>query len=353
MRSRAVALSLVAVVGCTGGLYENQGNDFPCDFTQPPGVRDLACAPGEVCGVDNLCRAFRYEGPQFEFEPYRPHGAPLPDFDGGVTLLHPGLLNQPILEITRRGDRPVLDQAVLLMGTPGNATAAVVTLDLDVTVTTTPFTQDVGLMQSVAVPGDWVAVVELDRTSIASFDDLNQSTGFVKVGALPLDRCDRLRTGVDVEVVLRTNGTLTDPSTAGEFHQDGVYTALDFTFDAGVTYHPLEARYLPASPVIPGFPQDLLMLSDLGFVLRQGDMTGTHVNVTAPNTDFPADLVATRPTLRHDTTGSIWAFTREGVKGGRRSRPGASTPASTPRLNACGTTALRAREAASWRSLRC
>ncbi|MBX7100153.1 MAG: hypothetical protein K1X89_20730 [Myxococcaceae bacterium] len=87
MRSLCVA-ALVLLSGCPGLLTE-KGNDFPCDFTQPPQVRDAVCARGEVCGPDNLCRAFHYEGPQFEGR------AVLPD-SSNARAVHPLRLSQPV-----------------------------------------------------------------------------------------------------------------------------------------------------------------------------------------------------------------------------------------------------------------
>ncbi len=83
MKPRLVIISLVvALVACTGLLTE-PGNDFPCDFSKPPGTRDSVCSAGDVCGVDNRCRRFRYEGPQFEGPPT------FPDFSDGGVRLHP------------------------------------------------------------------------------------------------------------------------------------------------------------------------------------------------------------------------------------------------------------------------
>lgn len=77
------------------GLFTAQGNDFPCDFSEPPGVRDEACSSGDVCGVDNQCRRFRYEGPQFEGRPT------FPVFSDGGRVLHPMTITGPVEFITR------------------------------------------------------------------------------------------------------------------------------------------------------------------------------------------------------------------------------------------------------------
>jgi hypothetical protein len=84
-----VLLALATAAACTGVLVE-PGNDFPCDFTKPPGVRDAVCAKGDVCGVDNRCRRFQYEGPQFEGLPT------FPFFGDGGARLHPMLMTGPV-----------------------------------------------------------------------------------------------------------------------------------------------------------------------------------------------------------------------------------------------------------------
>jgi hypothetical protein len=71
------------------------GNAFPCDFSKPPQVRDAVCSPGDVCGVDNRCQRYVYEGPQFEGLPT------FPDFADAGTQLHPALLRGPIDVIAR------------------------------------------------------------------------------------------------------------------------------------------------------------------------------------------------------------------------------------------------------------
>ncbi len=88
---RLVVISFVVagVVACSGLLTE-PGNDFPCDFSKPPGTRDSVCSAGDVCGVDNRCQRFRYEGPQFEGLPT------FPDFSDGGTRLHPMVITGEI-----------------------------------------------------------------------------------------------------------------------------------------------------------------------------------------------------------------------------------------------------------------
>jgi hypothetical protein len=93
-----LALSALAVLAACGGVLFNQSNLFPCDFGQPLGVRDSACAPGDVCGTDGLCHPFVYEGPRFEGPPT------LPDFSsaaGSGVVLHPTQLEAPIKVLGR------------------------------------------------------------------------------------------------------------------------------------------------------------------------------------------------------------------------------------------------------------
>ncbi len=88
MRTFLAVAFVAAMVACTGLLVE-PGNDFPCDYSKPPGERDAVCSKGDVCGVDDRCRRFRYEGPQFEGLPTFPTFA-------DPSVLHPMLLKGPI-----------------------------------------------------------------------------------------------------------------------------------------------------------------------------------------------------------------------------------------------------------------
>jgi hypothetical protein len=82
---------VLGLLGCPAVLVE-PGNDFPCDFSKPPGERDGACSPGDVCGVDNRCQRYVYEGPQFEGLPT------FPDFDAGASL-HPLVLRDTVEQV--------------------------------------------------------------------------------------------------------------------------------------------------------------------------------------------------------------------------------------------------------------
>lgn len=89
-----VCLGAVTLVACPG-LLTDAGNDFPCDFSKPPGERDAVCSPGDVCGVQNRCQRFRYEGPQFEGKPT------FPFFSDGGARLHPLVITGPIDFVAR------------------------------------------------------------------------------------------------------------------------------------------------------------------------------------------------------------------------------------------------------------
>lgn len=111
MRARLALLgALLAAAACSGVLFNN-GNDFPCDFSQPAGLRDAVCAPGDVCGVTNRCQRYVYEGPRFEGTPT------LPDFSsdaGSGVLLHPRVLSAPVTKVSQ--DPSPLGPTYLLAG---------------------------------------------------------------------------------------------------------------------------------------------------------------------------------------------------------------------------------------------
>jgi hypothetical protein len=94
MRRPLVVLAALALLFACGRVLFATPNDFPCDFSQGPGVRDQACVPGDVCGVNNLCQRYLYEGPRFEGKPS------LPTFES-ATQLHPLQLSDPVLSVSR------------------------------------------------------------------------------------------------------------------------------------------------------------------------------------------------------------------------------------------------------------
>ena len=96
MLKRALWLLPLLVIGCTGLFLEN-GNSYPCDFSLGPGKRDEACQAGDICGTNNVCQSFIYEGPRFEGQ------ATLPEYgvtSGEGTLLHPLALKSAAKEVT-------------------------------------------------------------------------------------------------------------------------------------------------------------------------------------------------------------------------------------------------------------
>ena len=100
---RFLFLGAVLAIGACKGLLLDNGNNYPCDFSEGPGTRDEVCQPGDICGSDNLCQKFIYEGPRFE------GAATLPVYGPGSgegELLHPLVLNQPVTLIS--ANLPVL-----------------------------------------------------------------------------------------------------------------------------------------------------------------------------------------------------------------------------------------------------
>ena len=99
---RLMLLACALLAASCNGLFIEHGNNYPCDFSEPPGTRDHVCQPGDICGIHNLCQKFIYEGPRFEGV------ATLPEYGPGTSegeLLHPLVLNQPVGLIS--GDLPV------------------------------------------------------------------------------------------------------------------------------------------------------------------------------------------------------------------------------------------------------
>lgn len=97
MRARLLWLvPIVASVACTGLFLEN-GNSYPCDFSLGPNARDKACQAGDVCGTNNVCQPFIYEGPRFEGPATVPEYGPA---SGEGALLHPLVLRSEAREVS-------------------------------------------------------------------------------------------------------------------------------------------------------------------------------------------------------------------------------------------------------------
>lgn len=102
MRRLALGFAPLLLVGCRG-LFLDQPNAWPCDFSQPAEVRNAPCATGDVCGIDGRCHAFVDEGPQFQ------GGLALPVYGPGTSaaaVISPVWLKGPIASVTRE---PSLD----------------------------------------------------------------------------------------------------------------------------------------------------------------------------------------------------------------------------------------------------
>lgn len=82
--------------GACTGVFFDKGNAFPCDFNAGLGVRDAVCVEGDVCGTDNLCHPYFYEGPRFEGPAKLPQFAP-----GEFETIHPRALNRPVTALAR------------------------------------------------------------------------------------------------------------------------------------------------------------------------------------------------------------------------------------------------------------
>lgn len=89
-------LPLCTAAACTG-LYLENGNAWPCDFSKAPGVRDEVCQAGDICGTNNRCQPFIYEGPRFEGPATVPEYGPA---SGEGAVQHPLVLKNALTEVT-------------------------------------------------------------------------------------------------------------------------------------------------------------------------------------------------------------------------------------------------------------
>lgn len=96
---RLVLLAALTALSCNN-LYVDNGNAYPCDFSQPPATRDMPCITGDVCGINNVCVKYLYEGPRFEGRAVQPDYAFL---DAGV--VHPLTLTGPVTTVARSVSR--------------------------------------------------------------------------------------------------------------------------------------------------------------------------------------------------------------------------------------------------------
>ena len=346
------------MVACKGGLFVNQGNDFPCDFNQPEGERDKVCAAGDVCGVDNTCRRYHYEGPQFE------GGATEPRFDSAV-LLHPGVLSGPVFALTARIDRTGVSGTAVMAGADGGAQLVTVQLGSDTTVQQQPYPKDVADLGAIATPaiedenaGAWGAAVSNEGNTQRAFvfptATVSQTSPVRPTGALmPVSDADRLRSGIEKVVLLRS--ALNPPGgAAGLVTRDAGYVSIEFTETVAVAdggtalldIHPMEARFIPPQS------KELLMLSPLGFFLQRTE-GATPQRMSSLDTELPVNLLLgphfVRPELRSDLGGTCGpSRCRASPAGPPCCRHGGWIAAcSAPASCGCGATARPAAPAAS------
>lgn len=221
-----------AVVAACKGLNVDKGNDFPCDFTQAPEVRDAACAPGEVCGVNGHCQRFVYEGPQFEGAPQ----FPLPDAGGKV---HPLLLDQPVVAVAMNpSDRS--KTALVTAGSDGTQRLWFVDATNSSFVTGGDPLVGLGQVQQVSLAAD-AGVMLL-------FEDGGTNYAAYWNGPLvspPPPNLRQLRAGNGVNGLLRRN--MNGFSTGGEALSDGGFAQFIIkNLDGGPDYGPDGGPFVPA-----------------------------------------------------------------------------------------------------------
>jgi len=289
MVRRLAWFALAAAAACKGGLHTGKGNDFPCDFSQPEGVRDAVCSPGDVCGVDNLCRQYRYEGPQFEL------GANAPDFSVAV-VRHPLVMKEPATLVTRSFEGPVFRAFALSAGfltrfeTGSAATVREAPLGVlsgaDVTAA------------AVTHGSDPFAVV-LTREGASNVARRFQSVTFDGgVTAFPMvTDGDRLRTGT------RRAALVTRDAGAFMIQAMGGAAPLEARLDSGVDVPLLDVRFLAS----PSGDEMVALASDGLYFLRQMQ-PATLISGGEP---MPPELgfPGARAELRHDLSGTLAAFT--------------------------------------------
>lgn len=319
-RLSGALLAALLAAACTG-LWVDKGNDYPCDFRAPEGERDQVCAPGEVCGVDNLCRPFHYEGPQFEGRP------PLPRLDAGARL-HPGQLDADVKAVALNGSFEdqgkertlwVLTGGGRLFHLDRSRPGAVVT---DVT----------GFLQGRTLLG--AAVAERDRAvalvsgsvateTLAVQLALDGGRQPVREGALPLGDVRGLRTHQGRVVALRASGV--NPfagALAGDVHPvTGAFAAtpLEVRLDDGGTADGGLAVF-DVAVLKPGAFVPPALVRPVGVALTPaglwwvdeaaGPLAGvwTSLHLSQSEADEVSALAGPGARLRSDLTGRLLAF---------------------------------------------
>lgn len=304
---------MFALLACKGGLHTEQGNDFPCDFSQPERVRDAVCAPGDVCGVDNLCRRYRYEGPQFD------NGASAPRFEL-AKLKHPLQLSQPIELVTHSvssdGNRLL---AVTGRGPQTEVFGLRANQGIELTRQRSPLGSED--LTAIAMANTDPFIVALGRFSGANATFFFPSTELDAggpVGMMRFREGDRLRTGRSRVAVVRLEP---DGGEVGEgaieFVPGSNNPDASFDFDEPLAdggsepRRVVDVRYLPASGMFGD--DDRLLLTRQGLFLER--RVSRAVRLSGVDEAMPSHLVqppAPRTDLRHDGSGTLAAFVSSG-----------------------------------------
>lgn len=320
MKHRLVVVSLaVAVVAACSGLLTEPGNDFPCDFSKPPGARDAVCSAGDVCGVDNRCQRFRYEGPQFEGLPT------FPDFSDGGARLHPMTITGPIDFIARVHQvEPELPGRVPTDSIVVHSSSPEATFRIDAR------GPDGGAGSVVPIvlarkPTDLNDVVLFDKRLGPSMDVLRvmgreasqvvflesgsgPQNNRVRDGLLPMSQLSALRLrAFDGEANVSQFAAITTvPSRAGMIR---VLGTSDFNEVAPPTGPDVPVDLAPGPP-LPGRPRAVVVLRTDGFFVRGADAgPGAGVSLLAP-ASFPA-----LSTMVADVAGTTYAVLSVGANG--------------------------------------
>ncbi len=223
-RARWLWPALLALGWACKGLLVNEGNDFPCDFSQPAGLRDRACAPGETCGVSNHCQRFVYEGPQFEGPPS------FPDFGTGGRV-HPTLLDQPVTAVSVD---PFLRSHVSLVTQDDGGTQRLWSIDMQASsfVDGGDEIADAGTVQQLATVSDG-GLFFLSYSSNGATQYRAFAVGLGCVAASDAGAClggvRGLRVGDGVGGVLRAGAPF---ATVGQVSGDGTFTPMRVPFAA-------------------------------------------------------------------------------------------------------------------------
>lgn len=311
--------ALLLLSGCPGLLTE-KGNDFPCDFTQPPQVRDAVCARGEVCGPDNLCRAFHYEGPQFEGR------AVLPD-SSNARAVHPLRLSAPLTLIA------AVERAADGFSTRTGGPVAVATAQGFMRIVEGEVSAPMGTPAryahvSAAFDGGGYGVLpdgtlEVIQSQTALLFD---GTWPVTAAQKPVHGAVGLRTAQDTTVVLR--GEM-PPASSGVISKDGTTVApLEgpqgaFFADGGSSGRLLDVAVIPPGTVSddPQLATVLVGATAGGFVFRGYNKFGVLAPAWTPLHDGPVTLAELGPQavpgprvrLMHSPEGRTWALLADGL----------------------------------------